>query len=240
MNERKKITLEGFYPFPRSFAHILFYYKTDGTAALPAHYFSHLTQKLNKFRWLYQNAHISKDEKKHIITENEWNKLSSQWQPFRQGCAFEALTATATLRFIWNSYGVLISNSFPQQESISNSLALLLGTLRPKQHNSHSKSFLKTEEKPDWAQQVLTSFSYNVRDKKLEMAKLQLKGVLFYPLNIHFCSSTLWKGNKNRSDWEKRWTCFFFRSLRAAMSSGESEGTLVTTPVPSQRKRYSR
>lgn len=27
-------------------------------------------------------------------------------------------------------------------------------------------------------------------------------------------------------------TCFFLMSLRAAMSSGASEGTLVTTPVP--------
>lgn len=26
--------------------------------------------------------------------------------------------------------------------------------------------------------------------------------------------------------------CFFFKSLSAARSSGESEGTLVTTPVP--------
>ena len=29
-----------------------------------------------------------------------------------------------------------------------------------------------------------------------------------------------------------RLTCFFLRSLRAAMSSGASDGTLVTTPVP--------
>lgn len=29
-------------------------------------------------------------------------------------------------------------------------------------------------------------------------------------------------------------TCFFLMSLRAAMSSGASEGTLVTTPVPEE------
>ena len=32
-------------------------------------------------------------------------------------------------------------------------------------------------------------------------------------------------------------TCFFLMSLRAAMSSGASEGTLVTTPVPEENTR---
>lgn len=43
-----------------------------------------------------------------------------------------------------------------------------------------------------------------------------------------FSAADLWhKGNLNV-------TCFFLMSLRAAMSSGASEGTLVTTPVPEE------
>lgn len=57
------------------------------------------------------------------------------------------------------------------------------------------------------------------------------------------CLENIWRRSRKRSfclqhhSWsrrreEGRSTCFFLMSLRAAMSSGASEGTLVTTPVP--------